>query len=162
MRVCKILDLLFKAIPLKSWQAFLVRSHMERCPVCQSRLAGREEARRVLVRPVDLGGLEPFWSKVKSGITAPDVPRRSPAGGKALRGPLFAAAAATALAVVLGVWFFRGFTIENAPPIVPAEQKFEVDYVRVDGRPADSYIVRSREPKMTLVWAGKRAKGGLS
>jgi hypothetical protein len=162
MPVCKILDFLFKAVPLKPWQAFLVRSHMERCPACQSRLAGREEARRVLVRPEDLGGLGPLWSKVRSGIAVQDVPRRSPAKGKALRGPLFAAAAAIVLAVILGVWYFRGFTVENAPPIVPAEQQFELDYVRVDGRPADSYIVRSSEPKMTLVWAGKRIKGGLS
>ena len=162
MRVCKILDFLFKAVPLRPWQAFLVRSHMEQCPACQFRLAGREETRRVLVRTEELQGLGPLWSKVRSGIASHDVPRRSPAEGKALRGPLFAAAAVIVLAVVLGVWYFRGFTAENAPPVVPAEQKFEVDYVRVDGRPADSYIVRSREPKMTLVWAGKRIKGGLS
>ena len=161
MPVCKILDFLFKAVPLRPWQAFLVRSHMERCPSCQSLLAGREEIRRVLVRTADVQDLGPLWSKVRSGIAAPDVPHRSPTEGKALGSPLFAAAAAIVLAVVLGVWFFRGFTVENAPPIVPAEQKFEVDYVRVDGRPADSYIVRSLEPKMTLVWAGKRIKGGL-
>jgi len=66
------------------------------------------------------------------------------------------------LAVVLGVLFFRGFTVEKAALPQPAEDKFEVDYVKVGGEPADSYIVKSREPRMNLVWAGKRAKGGLS
>jgi hypothetical protein len=160
MRLCKILEVLFKVVPLRPWQGFLIRRHMEHCPLCRARLAGREEARRVLFSEDDIQGLGSFWPSVRTRLSRPvSAPR---AWGRALRMRLAAAAATTVLAVALGVLFFRGFTVQRAAPPLPAEEKFEVDYVKVGGEPADSYIVKSREPRMTLVWAGKKSKGGLS
>jgi len=161
MRLCKILEVLFKVVPLRPWQGFLIRRHMERCPVCRARLAGREEARRVLFSEDDMRGLGSFWPSIRTRLSRPVSPA-PPSWVRAQRMRLAAAAATLVLAVVLGVLFFRGFTVEKAAPSRPAEEKFEVEYVKVGGEPADSYIVKSREPRMTLVWAGKRAKGGLS
>lgn len=162
MRLCKILEVLFKVVPLRPLQGYLIRRHMEHCPACRARLAGREEARRVLFSEADMRGLGSFWPSVRSRMKRPVSTAAPAAWGRVLRVRLAAAGVTVVLAVVLGVLFFRGFTVEKASPPRPVEEKFEVDYVKVGGQPADSYIVKSREPRMTLVWAGKRAKGGLS
>jgi len=162
MRLCNILEVLFKVVPVRPWQSFLIRRHMERCPACRVRLAGREEARRVLFSEDDMRGLGSFWPLVKTRLASPVSPPAPDAWVRGQRARLAAAAATLVLAFVLGVLFFRGFTVEKAAPLRPAEEKFEVDYVKVGGQPADSFIVKSREPRMNLVWAGKRAKGGLS
>jgi hypothetical protein len=159
MRLCNILEVLFKVVPLRPWQGFLIRRHMEHCPACRARLAGREEARRVLFSEGDMRGLGSFWPAVRTRLSTPVSPA---AWFRAQRARLAAAAVTLVLAVVLGMLFFRGFKVERAVPPRPAVEEFEVDYVKVGGEPADSYIVKSREPRMNLVWAGKRAKGGLS
>ena len=75
-------------------------------------------------------------------------------------GALAATAAALLATAVVSVWLFRaspGARPEAAPP---AEERFEMGYVRVGGRPADSYIFQPQGWGMTLIWAEKKTKGG--
>jgi hypothetical protein len=162
MRHCKILNFLFEALPLKPWQDFLIQRHMERCPACRARLAGREEARRVLSRAEDFREKMDFWLRVKAMMADPVLtlhPAKWPRTGLAKAA---AAAALLVLAAVFSVWFFRGFKVERPAAALPAEAKFEINYIRIGGQPADAYLFQSRDLRMTLIWAEKKAKGGLS
>jgi len=162
MRHCKILNFLFEAVPVKPWQDFLLRRHMERCPVCGAHLAGREEARRVLAREEDFRGAANLWPGIKSGLADPAAAPRSAGRPRMVLVTSAAAASALLLAAVLSVWLFRGFRAERPMPTPPAEDRFEMNYVRIGGQPADSYIYQPRDSGMTLIWAEKKIKGGLS
>jgi len=68
----------------------------------------------------------------------------------------------TLAAAVLSVWFFGGFRVDTPPAAVPpAEDRFEMNYVRIAGQPADSYIFQPSDSGMTLIWAEKKGKRGL-
>ena len=164
MRHCSILEFLYQAIPVRPWQAFLLRVHMDRCPACQARLAGRDEARRALHRAEDFDGRADLWPTIRTrlkDLTAP-VPVRPRFSAYVLRAAASAGLLLTAAG--LSVLFWRGFRVEQAAPPMspPTEGRFAMDYVRIGGRPAESYVFQSRDPKMTLIWAQKKPKGGLS
>ncbi len=163
MRHCRILELLYEAFPVRPWQGFLLRVHMDRCPACQAKLARRDEARLALHRAEDFAGGADLWPALRRRLETPPAPMplRPRFGTFALRA---AASAGLLLAAAgLSVLFWRGFKVEQAGPMpVTDEGKFSVDYVRIAGRPADSYVFQAREAKMTLIWAAKKAKGGVS
>ncbi len=163
MRHCSILDFLYKAVPVRPWQAFLLRVHMDRCPDCQAKLARRDEARQALHRAEDFEGQADLWPSLRRRLAALPAPAaaRPGVGTYALRA---AASAGLLLAAAgLSVLFWRGFKVEQAvPATAPDAGQFAVEYVRIAGRPADSYVFQAREAKMTLIWASKKAKGGVS
>jgi len=45
MGTCKRIKILFKLLPFKSWQCYLLPRHLLKCPDCLEDLAGFEEAR---------------------------------------------------------------------------------------------------------------------
>jgi len=160
MRHCKILEILIEAIPVKAWQDLLLRRHVERCPFCRARLAGRDEARRVLAGEQDFSVGLNLWPGIKARLAGSAWEPRVPVRPRF--GPVRYAATAAALlaAAVVSVWLFRaspGARPEAAPPV---EERFEMGYVRVGGRPADSYIFQPQGWGMTLIWAEKKTKGG--
>jgi hypothetical protein len=162
MRHCSILKLLYEALPVRPWQAFLLRVHMDRCPACQAKLARRDEARRVLQRAEDFEGRVDLWPAIRGRLERAAAP--SPAAPRFGTFPLRAAAGAALLlaAAGLSVLFWRGFKVEQAGPMPAADEgRFAIDYVRIAGRPADSFVFQAKEAKMTLIWASKKAEGGL-
>ena len=163
MRHCRILELLYEAFPVRPWQGFLLRVHMDHCPACQAKLARRDEARRALHRAEDFAAGANLWPTLRRRLEdrpAP-LPARPVLGALALRAA--ASAGLLVAAAGLSVLFWRGFKVEQAGPTPATTRgKFSVDYVRIGGRPADSYVFQSKEAKMTLIWASKKAKGGVS
>jgi len=159
---CKIHNILFEAIPLKPWRDLLIRRHMERCPVCRAGLAGREETRQVLARAEDFQGRMDLWPGVsdRMSVAAQTVhPTVPPRFGLAR---LAAAATVLVMAAGLSVLILRGFKVVPPTPPRPLDGKFEVNHIRIGGQPADSYLFQSRDLRMTLIWAEKKSKGGLT
>lgn len=162
MRHCKIHNVLFEAVPWKAWRDLLIRRHMERCPACRARLAGREETRRVLSRAEDFQGRMDLWPGIRDRMaaSAPAAPPASPPRLGLAR--LAAAAGLLIVAAGLSVFILRSFTVAPPAELRAAEERFEAGPVRIAGEPADTYIFQSRELGMTLIWAEKKPKGGVS
>jgi len=161
MRHCKILEVLIEAIPVRAWQDLLLRRHVERCPFCRARLAGRDEARRVLAGEQDFSVGLNLWPTIKARLTGPAEEPRVPPRPRLGLARFAATAAALVAAAVLSVWFMRGFRVVTPSAAVPAaEDRFEMGYVRIAGQPAESYIFQPPDSGMTLVWAEKKSKGG--
>lgn len=162
MRHCKIPNVLFEAFPLKPWRDLLIRRHMERCPVCRARLAGRDEARRVLSKAEDFRGRMDLWPGIRDRMAASARTGRQTIPPRFGLARFAAAAALLVMAAGLSLLFFRGFTIAPQAPPRAAEERFEVNHIRIAGQPADSYLFQFRDLRMTLIWAEKKSKGGLS
>jgi hypothetical protein len=158
MSRCKTVSFFYTLIPLRSWRAFLVRRHVESCAHCQASLASRAETRPLFVqeRTLDIG--RTLWAAVEPGLRdgtidpTRTVGRRAAAGFRPRR---WAFAAALLLVLVTGYWLLKDFRPETVSAADGTPARFELAYVRVDGRPADVVIYQPQKSDMIIVWAGK-------
>jgi hypothetical protein len=156
MAFCKIVDLLYAALPLRPLRDLLIRTHMDSCPICQERLVSRAEARGLFVVPEGVGDTEGLWRRISSrvGPATEGRDRRPAAAGAGWRWA--AAAAAAAVVAVTGFWLLReverpGF----GPESIAAADRFEIDYVKVGGAPAQTFVFQPQGTDTVFVWAVK-------
>jgi len=156
MAFCKMVDVIYAALPIRPLRAFLIRSHMESCPRCQARLLSRAEAGKLFVASNRVGMPEALWERISSqagrGTPVLEAPP-APAGA----GWRWAAAVGTAAVVaVTGFWLLRevekpGF----GPDFVGAADRFQIDYVNVGGAPAQTFVFKPQGTDTVFVWATK-------
>ncbi len=154
MSTCKIIDVLYAAVPSRLVRGWLIRRHVETCSRCQARLVSRSETAALFVKPEEAGAPGELWRTVE-----PRVGREVNAAARRAPWPRWewAAGAASLLALaVAGFWLLQGL---GPAPIRtdfarPAD-RFEIDYVNVGGAPAQTFIYQPQGSDMIIVWAGK-------
>jgi hypothetical protein len=158
MSLCKTVELFYALMPFKSWRGWLIRLHIERCPRCQAGLASRESVGPLLVqeRGVDSGGS--LWAGIESAL-------REDSGGEGMRGwadqPPFVhrwgwtIAVAILLVMIAGFLLLKDFRPEEAVSAAAVPARFELEYVRVGGQPANTVVYQPQDSDMIIVWAGK-------
>jgi hypothetical protein len=157
MLSCRAAKFIYGLAPVGPWRAFLIRVHFERCPRCSSELAGAAEARALFVREAEFRPApEVRESIVRLSTAGGDAPAKTsvPLAGRRLW-RWAAAAAGIVMVLLVGDWVRRGFRPAGGPPLSVAAARFELDYIRVDGQPADAYIYQPQGSDMIIVWAGK-------
>jgi hypothetical protein len=149
MRTCRVIDFLYGAIPVLRWRGYLVRFHYDRCPACRARLAGPEEARRLLVRESELGEVPDFWPVVERSLNKRPNPGRPAAH-------LYWRWAGIAVAILLVVAALNLWILRRAGPPEPAPyaegEVFSLLSVRVDQRPASAFVFQPNDSPLVLVW----------
>ena len=154
MLSCNAADRLYRFVPVKSWRAFLIRVHFERCPDCQEALVGAAEVRTLFAQNTDFRASEALWRRVGRSLAEPDErsPRRS---SRTARRPVWQwAAAGAVVAFLAGYWVFRDFRPDGLPASASSPARFELEYVRVGGLPANAYVYQPQGSDMVMVWAG--------
>lgn len=156
MDFCRTVDVLYGALPLRPFRDWLIRVHMERCPRCQARLLSRDEAKSLLVGPDQVGDAGGLWRRIsREGGRVSSVGGLKPARG--LLSLRWAGAVALAAVVALaGFWLLReidrsGF---DANAVASAE-RFEIDYIRVGGAPARTFVYQPQGTDTVFVWASR-------
>ena len=154
---CKTVKFLFDALPIGVWRAFLIRRHIDACPACRKKILSLEEARSLLVGPMD----PDEWTGLKLRLrsrTANDAADRAITGyGNPAKLWRWASSAAMLLVLaVAGFWLLRqaGKEVPVADRIRSPE-RFELDYIRVGGQPAGAYIYQPQGADIIIVWAEK-------
>jgi hypothetical protein len=154
MAICKLVDILYVAVPSRRVRGWLIRSHRESCARCQSRLVSRAEAAALFVRPGDAGEAGDLWRRIE-----PRVGRASTAPGRRVRRFQWewAAGAATLLVVAAaGFWLLRGVGRGPVrPDFAGPADRFEINYVNVGGAPAQIFIYQPQGSDTVFVWVGK-------
>jgi hypothetical protein len=154
MLSCNAADRLYRSVPVKSWRAFLIRVHFERCPACQEALAGAEEARSLFAQKTDFRASEAFWRRIARSLAEPDE-KTLRGSSRTARRPVWQwAAAGVVVALLAGYWVFRDFRPDGLPAAASASARFELEYVRVGGLPADAYVYQPQGSDIVIVWAG--------
>jgi hypothetical protein len=155
MDFCRTAEFLYDALPLRPVRAWLIRGHMERCPRCQARLVGPEEARGLLVRPGRLGDPEALWRRIsaEAARTACAAPEQAPTrAGLAWR--LAAGVATAAVVAVAGFWLLREVERPGFDALaVASADRFEIDYVNVGGEPAQTFVYQPQGTDTVFIWA---------
>lgn len=130
----------------------MIRLHIQKCPLCQKKIASLEEAKLFLTQESDIGEMEGLWPAVKKRLGAEEKKERH------LFWPRWrwtAGAAAVIVAVVVGFWFYSAFLRDKTVTEENMVEKFQINYIRIEKKPAQTYIYWPQESDMVLVWAEK-------
>ena len=151
-----MVNFFFGFLPLKSWRGFLLRRHIERCPSCQARLTSREEARSLLVQEDGLTPRQRLWHEIEAGLeTRPKIKEREAQllGQKRWRW----AAVAVGLFIVglTSFWLFKGYKQEKTMTGEEASERFRINYLKVENKPAQAYLYQPCESNMIIIWVEK-------
>jgi len=155
MTSCSAAELLYRLVPVKPWRALLIRVHFEDCPRCQKELAGAAEVRSLLVHEADCQLTQPLWEDISRSLASGDSLAAEKPRPMPVSRPWAWAAAGIVLAVLAGYWILRDFRPAGVGPGAAVPARFELEYVRVGGQPAEAYVYQPRGSDMTIVWAGK-------
>ncbi len=151
---CKIIDFLFTFIPIKRWQGFLIRRHIQKCPECQRKLADVEEVRSLVIQESELEGMEDLWPAVKTGLSE---------GREEARIPLWRrwkwVYASAFLAVMLAglIWLTFVFIPGKGPSEESFGKQFQINYIKIENEPAQAYVFRPRDSNTFFVWVEKKS-----
>ncbi len=130
----------------------MIRSHMQKCPLCQKNIASLDEAKLFLIQEGDLGKMEGLWTDVRERLSTHDTDKRH------LFWPRWrwaAAAAVAVVAMVVGFWFYSISLRNNGPAEENMVEKFQINYMRIEKKPAQTYVFWPQGTEMILVWAEK-------
>ena len=151
---CKVINFLFKSVPIKRFQDYLVISHIQTCSACQSRLANREEAQSLLIPQAELQNGKDFWPNVRDAIGEKQSPLK-PALVYRWRWAFIATL--TIGSILVGIWFSFTPTLQKSPE---PTQKFHVNYIEIENKPVQVFYFKTQEENMFFVWAEKSEEGG--
>jgi len=159
--ICQLVDLSWRLLPLAAFRSLLLNLHLDKCPDCQKKLTGRDEARLLFPEPGDIK----LWLRMMERESALEAGPESKAGFQERRKTsvltgVYAGLAAAAIMVLLigfGLYFMRS---SERPVSFSGDETIKTDlvsevsliYVRAKGQPADSFIYKTRDPDMIIVW----------
>lgn len=152
MFLCQIIKFFFNIFPLKTWQAYLIRSHIEKCTKCQSELANAEEVKPLLFRGSEVGEETGLWTTVKAQL------REEKRKERLFLRPRWQWGFATAVlfaVIMVSVWLNVIPMLSIGPSEELGSGSFQIHYLRVDGEPAQAFLYQPQGSDMIFVWAEK-------
>jgi hypothetical protein len=149
---CKIVNLLLSLFPFSFWQDFLIRSHVQKCDGCMSRVASRDEVKALIFREDDVQDFQDLWPAVKAELITKEKEKK--AGFSVNRRLAFAAAGIVAVCLA-GFLFFNLLFRNGIPSEREGEARFQINSIRVGDKPATPFVYQPKDSDMILVWADK-------
>jgi len=153
--LCKWVRFGYKVLPLSGWRAFLLERHLDRCPICQSRILDDETIRAMGIKASTLQAELPLWPVP----TVRHKPQTLHLGWRYA----FGLSLITAMVwVAVEVARFAPSPASAAPKgwIQEVEESdesrvFAVLTAKIGAEPARSVIFKPRQPGLTIVWFEK-------
>ena len=149
---CKIINFLFLVFPIKPWQSFLIRHHIQKCHFCQAKLASGEEVKSFLIQEDEVGNLEGLWPAVREGFGKEKEKKR-----RVIK-PRWKWAVGTAclvVAIAVAIWLYRPFTLDEVPSDENIVERFQINYIKVGEKPARAFLFQPQDSNMIIVWVEK-------
>jgi len=163
---CHLVDLAWRLMPLSLLRSWLLDIHLDRCPDCQAKLAARDEVR--LLFP-GVGGFRLPAALVEEALKqaagSEDESESRPWGRASVLLTRIYAGITTAVIIILLIsfgWYFSPSGPESAAFSSNETNKTNIvsgvslNYVCTKGQPADSFIYKTSDPKMVIIWVESR------
>jgi hypothetical protein len=116
-------------------------------------MLSKVEARRWLVEGKDVEDDPGFWPAVRDKV------RQRRSGDDLHPSPRYlvtrrwAAIAALMLLIVAGIWFMEKSGPGVISPATDYPIRFRLNYIRIDGAPAEPVIIQPQDTDLVIVWA---------
>jgi hypothetical protein len=152
MFLCKFVDILSRALPLRRLQDLLLRHHVRGYPRCESHLVSREEAGFYLSSETDFPEDPGFTRAVmQKAALRPAVERPKQSERRLIA--RWAVTAAGLLLIALALLWFSGNRSEIlVEHMAQPPERFRINRLIVEGVPADPLIVHPRGSDMVIIW----------
>jgi hypothetical protein len=154
MSRCKIIHFFFNVFPLRVWQGFLIRHHIHKCPDCQRELASMEDVRSLFIREEEDVTMEDFWPALKAKFSDKKEKKQVFLWPR-LR--WIAGLAGVFAVVAVGVWIFFSYTPSKSPQEKDLSERFRINYIKVENKPAKTFLFQPHDSKMIIIWAEKNS-----
>jgi len=151
----KRMHLLFRLLPFRSWQYFLLRRHFLRCEECLANLAGIEDARAVTTAIDKLGDVRDFWPGFLGAAEEQEKKTKSPFR------PVWRWAVGTAGLLAVSAALVLIMILSPKKETSGLTVKLRIDYAEVYGEPAQAFIFQTQDANSTFVWVEKQQKGDI-
>lgn len=150
---CKIINFLFRVLPFRAFQGILIKHHFEKCPNCQNSLVKAEDARLFLELEKEEKSSEMvnLWPGISEKLCE--------GSGEKVRTSFFPKWRWAFVAAGLTIFIFTGFLYLNRPGSLAVaselglDQQFQINYIKVEEKPAGAYVYELPDAEMITVWA---------
>jgi hypothetical protein len=148
---CKFINLLFSVFPVRAFQGFLIKNHFEKCPHCQNSLVKAEELRLIFVKEENAFEMARIWPGIREKLYEGSEGKNRKSFFPRWRWALSSA--------VLTVLVLTGFLYLNGPDSTKMafqqdlDQPFQINYIKVEEKPAGTYVYEPEDSEMIFVWA---------
>ena len=145
---CKFINFLFRVIPFRAFQGVLIKNHFEKCPDCQNSLVKVEEAHLFLVKEEKTLEMVNLWPGISEKLCE--------GNGEKSRATFFPrwrwaiSAAGLTVLILTGFWYFNR---TNNLEMVLRQEQLEINYIKVEEKPAGAYVYEPQDSEMIIVWA---------
>ena len=150
MLKCKVFGLFFFILPLKKWQGFLIEKHVKKCPGCQNGLASETEVRTSLAQLIEDQGKVDMWPAINAGLQE-EKERNRHSPGPQWKWALGTVSLLAFLAAAL--FLYRGLSLRRSLPEGDLVERFQINYIRVKGKPAQAFLYQPKDSEMIIIWA---------
>lgn len=151
---CRIIGFFFNVFPLKVWQSFLIRQHIQKCLNCQRELASIEEVRSLLIQKSEGESFEGEWLTIRAKLSEE---KRKEKGLFRPRLRWIAGVAGLFAVVVIGIWIYFSYIPDKSPQEKDLAERFRINYIRVENKPAKTFLFCPHDSKMIIIWAEKNS-----
>jgi len=152
MQKIKLVEFLVWALPIKSVQDYLIRRYLLTDEAYSRKIAGLDEVRGILMDSGELKEIPSLWPKVRNELRSYRESRSS-----GMRSGLRWAiqGLGLCLVLVLGIWMIRHPKSERASTEVTHPGSFQIQSIRLENKPATTFIFQPKDSKFIMVWAEK-------
>ena len=148
---CKLYHFLFTVFPVKALQGFLIKNHFEDCPDCKDLLLEPDEARTLFVSEDKAPEMDHVWLKIRRKLC--EETTQSPRPSLWPRWKWAAGAIGLALFIFVSFWFIPRPAELDLNLAADTEQKLQINYVKVEEKPAGAIVYEPQDSEMIIVWA---------
>ncbi len=144
---CNLINLLFRVLPFRAFQGFLIKHHFEKCPNCQNSLVKAEDARLFLEKEEKGREMIKLWPGISEKLCEDN--------GEKIRISFFPKWRWAMSAAGLTIFIFTGFLYLNRPDSLTASEQdqFQINYIKVEEQPAGTYVYEPQDSELIIVWA---------
>ena len=160
--ICKTIKLLFWLLPLKRWQAFLIRFHFHKCPFCREETEINKPLRQVLLSPRDCQDNPSLWPEIKKRII---LDQENKTGEKRFifipRWQWVLPVLGLICLIIFLPYLSQKTDISNIPgnkKILKSGSKIILKSVKMENLPAKTYFFQSSHPDRLIVWVQKNIR----
>ena len=145
---CKCINFLFRLFPVRAFQGFLIKNHFEKCEECRNLLAKREDAHLFFVKDEKILEMVNLWPGIREKLSEDSGQKNRTSFFPKWRWALSAAS--------LTVFIFAGFLYlnrNNSIKMALQQEQFEINYIKVEEKPAGTYVIEPPDSEVIIVWA---------
>jgi len=120
--------------------------------LCQKKLASIEEVNSFLIEESKAGSIEGLWPEIKKKL---NQEKRKKQRSLWFRLRWAFGAASFLIAAAAGIWFYRTLTLDKASLKENLVERFQINYIRIENKPARAFLFQPQGSEMIVVWAEK-------